>query len=120
MATSRAEAQVHSPAKSERKAFAEAVVALGQRRLRQKLSFSMDGCVLTMPPENPTDRLSYLCSGQTHMWRLKPDRLEPSLAGQDCFTKQSPFNRCIPLWGGLSEGGFATLVLSCKKEAHQG
>lgn len=101
---------------SERKAFAEAVVALGPCRLRQKLSFSMDGCVLTMPPKNLTDRLNYLHSGQTHMWRLKSERLEPSLAGQDCFAKQSPLDRCIPLWGGLSEGGFATVVFHAKKK----
>ncbi|CAL1158588.1 unnamed protein product [Cladocopium goreaui] len=101
---------------SERKAFAEAVVALGPCRLRQKLSFSMDGCVLTMPPKNLTERLNYLHSGQTHMWRLKSERLEPSLAGQDCFAKQSPLDRCIPLWGGLSEGGFATVVFHAKKK----
>eukprot|EP00435_Cladocopium_sp_Y103_P069316 s247_g33.t1 len=101
---------------SERKAFAEAVVALGPRRLRQKLSFSMDGCVLTIPAKDLTDRLNYLRSGQTHMWRLKSERLEPSLAGQDCFAKQGPLDRCIPLWGGLSEGGFATVVFHAKKK----
>ena len=120
MDTSRAEAQVHSPAKSERKVFAEAVVALGPRQLRQKLSFSMDGCVLTMPPKNPTDRLNYFRSGQTHMWRLKSERLELSLAGHDCFAKHTPLDRCIPLWGGLSEGGFCNCSIPCKEVAHQG
>ena len=44
---------------------------------------------------------------QTHMWRLRSQRLEPSLAGQDGFSKQCPIGRCVPLWGGLSAGGFA-------------
>lgn len=104
----------------ERKAFAHSVVALGPRRLREKLSFSMDGCVLTMPPKDPTDRLNYLRSGDTHMWRLKSERLDPSLAGQDTFGKQSPLDRCVPLWGGISAGGFASVAYHAKKKFTKG
>lgn len=38
----------------ERKAFAHAVLSLGVCRLREKLSFSMDGCVLPLPPKDHT------------------------------------------------------------------
>ena len=73
----------------ERQAFAQSVLNLGARRLREKLSFSMDGCVLTMPPRDLTDRLNHLRHSQTHMWRLRSERLEPSLAGQDGFSKHA-------------------------------
>ena len=89
----------------QRYKFAHSVVALGPARLRQKLSFSMDGCVLTLPPRDLTDRLNFLRQSQTRMWRLKSERLTPKLAGQDMFGKQATLERSIPLWGGLSAGG---------------
>ena len=100
----------------ERKAFAHAVLSLGVCRLREKLSFSMDGCVLPLPPKDHTDRLNFLQASDTHMWRLKSERLDPSLAGQDIFSKQSPLDRCVPLWGGLSEGGFSIVTFHQKKK----
>ena len=100
----------------ERKASAHAVLSLGVCRLREKLSFSMDGCVLPLPPKDHTDRLNFLQASDTHMWRLKSERLDPSLAGQDIFSKQSPLDRCVPLWGGLSEGGFSIVTFHQKKK----
>ena len=100
----------------QRYKFARSVVALGPARLRQKLSFSMDGCVLTLPPRDLTDRLNFLRQSQTHMWRLKSERLTPKLAGQDMFGKQATLERSIPLWGGLSAGGFAAVSYHAKKK----
>ena len=100
----------------QRYKFAHSVVALGPARLRQKLSFSMDGCVLTLPPRDLTDRLNFLRQSQTHMWRLKSERLSPKLAGQDMFGKQATLERSIPLWAGISAGGFAAVSFHAKKK----
>ena len=100
----------------QRYKFAHSVVALGPARLRQKLSFSMDGCVLTLPPRDLTDRLNLLRQSQTHMWRLKSERLSPKLAGQDMFGKQATLERSIPLWAGISAGGFAAVSFHAKKK----
>ena len=66
-----------------RVAFAQQVLALGPAPLREKLSFAMDGCVLTIPPRGHIDRLNFLRTSQSHMWRLKSERFQPQLAGQD-------------------------------------
>lgn len=104
----------------QRLAFAQAVVALGPRKLRQKLSFSMDGCILPMPPTDCTERLNFLRGSETHMWRKKSERLEPSLAGQHGFGMQRTIDRCVPLWGGLSAGGFAAVTFHQKRKLSQG
>ena len=99
-----------------RVAFAQQVLALGPARLREKLSFAMDGCVLTIPPRGHIDRLNFLRTSQSHMWRLKSERFQPQLAGQDMFSKQCALDRSIPLWGGLSRGGFATVLYHPRKK----
>ena len=99
-----------------RVAFAQQVLALGPARLREKLSFAMDGCVLTILPRGHIDRLNFLRTSQSHMWRLKSERFQPQLAGQDMFSKQCALDRSIPLWGGLSQGGFSTVLYHPRKK----
>ena len=41
------------------------------------------------------------------MWRKKGEANLPRLAGANEYEKQVPISRSIPLWGGLSENGFA-------------
>lgn len=102
--------------KAQRLAFAEAVLRLGQAGMEKKLAFAMDGCVLAMPPTNTTERLNFLREQQPRMWRRPSERMKPELAGQDPFAKQTRLDRAIPLWGGLSTGGFATVVMHAKKK----
>ena len=50
------------------------------------------------------------------MYRKKDERAHPDLAGDDPYAHQLPLNRAIPLWGGISEGGFAEAVVHPKKK----
>ena len=62
-----------------------------------------DGCVLTLPPRDHGQ--TELFESQTHMWRLKSERLffPPKLAGQDMFGKTwQPWGRSIPPCGPAS------------------
>ena len=44
------------------------------------------------------------------MWRKPSEAAKPELAGADAYGKQVPIERAIPLWAGISEGGFAPVV----------
>ena len=98
------------PQRRTRVAFAAAALALRPAALRQKLAMSMDGIVLSMPPETDIDRLNYCWGGVTHMWRKAREAKHPRLAADDEFQKQVPLSRALPLWGGISEGGFASVL----------
>ena len=113
----RAQKRKYTPKQmQERAEFARKVVALGPAALRRKLSFSMDGCVLPMPPRDVTDRINFLRHLQPRMWRLRADRLQPELAGHDIFSKQTAIERAVPLWGGIGPAGFATVLIHKKKK----
>jgi transposase len=93
-----------------RLAFAEGVLALTPRQFRDRLSLAMDGVVLTVPPPDATERANYCRYGDTHMWRRPDEGNAPRLAGADPYGKQVPISRAVPLWGGISQGGFSAVV----------
>ena len=94
----------------QRLAFAEFVLSLSDRKLRERLSVSLDGVVLTVPPQDSVARENYCRYGDTHMYRKKSEACTPELAGDDPYAKQVPMNRAIPMWGGISAGGFHDVV----------
>ena len=96
--------------------FAKGVVRLSRADLRLKLCISLDGVVLSMPPSNPTDRYNYCWGGFHCMWRKKSESNTPALAGATDYDKQVPLARSIPLWGGISEDGFAAVVFHAEKK----
>ncbi|CAE7507963.1 unnamed protein product, partial [Symbiodinium natans] len=96
--------------RQERLRFARSVVQLSRARLREKLSFSMDGVLLSLPPRDPTDRRNYCAHGDGYMWRQRGEAGMERLAGQNPYLSQVPRARAVPLWGGLSEGGFRTVA----------
>ena len=102
--------------RKDRMRFAKAVLRMTKADLRKKFSFSMDGAVIPRPPEDPTDRLNFCRQGETHMYRKKNERAHPLLSGDNPYAAQVPLNRCVALWGGISEGGFATVVIHPKKK----
>ena len=102
--------------KEKRLRFARSVVRLSYKDLRLKMAMSLDGVVLSMPPANPTDRLNYCWGGFHSVWRKKGEANLPSLAGADDFPKQVPLPRAIPLWGGISEGGFEAVTWHKEKK----
>ena len=93
-----------------RKAWCEAVLRLSKADLRHKLAMSMDGVVISMPPTTEVERINFCWGGVTHMWRKPGESNCPKLAGANDYEKQVPISRSIPLWGGLSEGGFAPVL----------
>ena len=103
----------------ERLAFAKHVVRMTAPRLREKLSFAMDGVILGMPPKDPTRRLNHCHASETHMWRKPSERAVPELVGDDPFPKQCPVEQSIPLWAGVSAGGVAAVVYHPRKKLTQ-
>ena len=52
------------------------------------------------------------------MWRKLAEANPPPLAGADKYDKQVPLSRAIPLWGGLSEGGFEVVLWHEQKKTN--
>jgi len=102
--------------RKQRLAFARSVVALRPATLREKLALSLDGVVLSMPPAEATQRLNCCFQGVTHMWRKRGEAASSDLAGKDLYDKQVPLPRAIPMWGGISAGGFAIVLIHPKKK----
>ena len=96
--------------------FAKAAVRLSKKALREKLSMSLDGVVLSMPPSKETERFNYCWGGFTHMWRKSSEANTPVLAGANGYDKQVPLARAIPLWGGISVDGFRAVLWHSKKK----
>ena len=95
---------------------AKYVLSLSDRALRTRLSLSLDGIVLTIPPQNNVDRENYCRYGDTHMYRKRDEACKPELAGEDHFAKQVPMNRASPMWGGISAGGFHHVVYHANRK----
>ena len=88
--------------------------SLSNAQLRERLSFAMDGVILSMPPSGRIDRWNHCEFGEAHIWGQKSEAMSPALAGNDLHGEQVPLPRAVPLWGGVSAGGFAILLF------HQG
>ena len=96
--------------KAVRARFAKQVLRLTKAKLKEKLCLSLDGVVLSKPPENSIDCFNYCWGGESKMWRKTRESNLPSLAGDDEYMRQVPLSRAIPLWGGISDGGFAPVL----------
>ena len=116
----RAQKRAYGPQdKKTRLAWVLHVKRMSTNELRRRMALSMDGCILTVPPSDPTERLNHCMRGETHMWRKPGETAGPSLAGNDNMTHQVPMCRAIPLWGGISEGGFAEVLVHKSKKLSQ-
>ncbi|CAE8671835.1 unnamed protein product [Polarella glacialis] len=113
----RAQKRKYSPdVTAQRLAFAKAVLRISKAQLRERLSLSLDGVVLSMAPKDPLERQNWCAHGDTHMWRKRCEAASPDLAGNDAYGNQVPLCRAVPLWAGISEGGFATVVFHKSKK----
>ena len=52
------------------------------------------------------------------MWRKQPEGNLPRLAGSDEYKHQVPLHRAIPLWGVISQGGFAPVLWHPNKKTN--
>lgn len=102
--------------KQARLKFARGVVAMTPAQLCEKMALAMDGVVLSMPPEDATERANFVKQGETHMWRKRDEAFSAQLAGGEAYAKQVPLARALPMWGGISEGGFAAVLFHDHKK----
>jgi transposase len=105
--------------KAERVRFAKAVLRLTKAQLSVKLSMSLDGIVLGLPPSDPTDRANHCRVGDTHVWRKEGEGANPALAGYDKYGQQLPLTRAVALWGGISESGAHVVLFHKTKKLNQ-
>jgi hypothetical protein len=90
--------------KSARKAIATEVMSMTEAQLKAALHFSMDGVVLTIPPQETVARQNFLRTEDQFVWRKPSEKISLALAGHDPYNKQVPNDRMLPLWGGISWG----------------
>ena len=96
--------------KQTRAAFAEKYANKSQRQIDEAIHFFMDGVVFTVPPKGQTERENYCRSDIRKVWRRPDEHDLEDLAGYDKYVKQAPHNRIVPMWGGVSSGGFASVL----------
>ena len=105
--------------KQQRRDFAADVLAMPQHVFCKHVSMSMDGVILSVPPENPTQRVNYCHVGDTHMWRKRSEAATPELAGGGDYGAQIPPSRIVPMWGGVGPGGFGLIAFHAKRKLNQ-
>ena len=96
--------------REERLKFAKKYHAKSQKAIAESIHMFIDGVVFTIPPKDPTARENYCRSDVIKVWRRPDEHHLPELAGHDSYSKQVPSNRMVPLWGGLSAGGFGDVL----------
>ena len=107
----------YSPSQQEaRLAFAQRILDMTPRSVASTVTMCMDGVVLSMPPKESTARLNYCCSVDDRVWRKPSEASSQELAGGDCFHKQVPIQRAIPLWGGIGPRGFTPILFHAQKK----
>ena len=108
--------QYSKEARQRRLAFAQRAVAMSDAELRQSTSLSLDGVVLTYPPEDDVARFNHCRYADTHVYRRRSEKESPELAGGDAYGKQVPLERALPLWGGIGRSGFAVVTMHEQKK----
>jgi len=102
--------------RKSRVAFAERVLRMSTAELRKKFSMAMDGTVIPLPPTDNVERLNFCRFGENFMWRRPSETFRAELAGDDFYHNQLPISRALPLWGGISAGGFAVVAFHAAKK----
>ena len=93
---------------------------MSQAELDKYVTMSMDGVVLSIPPDDPVDRENYCKCGETHMWRQKDEAAKEELTGGGKYKKQFPLKRPVPIWGGAGPGGFGLVTFHAYRKVDQG
>lgn len=109
----------NSKDRKARMRFAQQVLHLSLAQLRAKLALAMDGTVLALPPTDPAERINFCRNSEEMMWRKPGETFRPELAGKDPYPAQLPLSRALPLWGGISTGGFAAIAFHKTKKLNQ-
>ena len=105
--------------KKARLAFAKQALTMTQAQLDKHVTMSMDGVVLTVPPNKPVDRENFCKVGLTHVWRKEDEEHTEDLAGGTKYDKQFKGSRAVPLWGGIGPGGFGLVMFHERRKVNQ-
>ena len=92
---------------------------MSQKKIADELHMFMDGVVFVVPPNDLTERQNYCRSDIRKVWRRPDEHDLPELAGFDKYVRQVPANRILPLWGGLSSGGFAPVLWHGERKTNE-
>ena len=97
--------------------FARKILKFSNTDLRAYLSMCMDGVVLARPPEEYTDRINFLRSSETHVWRKPSEGVAlPELDASDPYKDQVPRPRAVPMWAGISGDGVGLVTFHANKK----
>ena len=103
--------------KLKRLEFALPISRMSAERVNQKMSLAIDGVNLPVPPSDPVDRYNFCLTDEKLVWRKRSEGgANEELDAGDPFEKQRPLSRCLPLWGGISEGGYVDLIYHAAKK----
>ena len=103
--------------KKLRLALGQEVAKMKPAQVRKKLAFAMDGVILTIPPSSFEDRQNYCSQGDLFAWMKKDEvKLSSMSSGREQYERQVPLQRALPLWGGISENGYATVLFHKTKK----
>ena len=102
--------------REERVQFASWVDSMNQAELKKEVALCMDGTVLSMPPDDPEKRRVHCLSEETKVWRKPSEACNPDLCVDNKMKDQTPISRAIPVWGGLSAGGFEIVAQHPRKK----
>jgi len=102
-----------------RRAFAKEVLKKTDAQLSKHITMAMDGVVLSVPPTDDVARGNYCRVGESHMWRKPGENAKPELSGADMYSKQIPYARAVPMWGGIGPGGFGLVMFHKWKKVDQ-
>ena len=72
-----------------RKAWAEEILKMTQAQLKKFFSMSMDGVVLSLPPQDPDARLNYCRNLETHIWRKDDEAQKEELLWAQIYMTSS-------------------------------
>jgi hypothetical protein len=101
---------------AKRCVFTQRVEDMGPAELTRNLAISIDGVILSIPPKDSVDRANFCSVGDTHMYRTRQEAASPDLAAHSNYGKQVPLSRAVPLWGGISPGGFNVIAFHPTKK----
>ena len=83
--------------KRARMQFARKVLKMTKTQVRERMSMCMDGVILARPPQDMTDRINFLRSAETHVWRKRAEGALPELDANDPYKDQVPPARAVPM-----------------------
>ena len=105
--------------KAARREFAAEVLQMTVSQIKKRFAMSMDGVIIPMSPADAVDRINFCRNLETHMWRQSKEAKQEDFEAAVHYEKQLPYNRQLPLWGGIGPGGFGIIMFHKRRKVDQ-